>query len=100
MSYEKAYQMWESSKTQPLYYDHLRKIIAVINRQKLDEKGDCYSKSGGSAELILIHDETGMVISAVPKFQTPTSECFVELFLGKQFPAPPFSPYYEHMLFK
>jgi len=100
LSYEKAYQLWESSKTKPLYYDHLREIVAVINRHKLDEKGDCYSKSGGSTELILIHDETGMVISAIPKLQTLKSECFMELFLRKQFPAPPFSPYYEHILFK
>lgn len=99
-SFEQTYELWVLSKRNPEYLDHLNVIADHNNQSQLDEKNGCYSKEGGVVEMVLIHDVSGVVISAVSKFRTPKSECFLELFMGRQFPAPPYSPYYEYVLFK
>lgn len=100
IAYQKAHKLWVMSKSNPQYLGHLKEITVYNNKKNMDSEENCYSKEEGNAELILIHNALGIVTSAIIKYHNSKSECFMNLYLGKQFPVPPYSPFYEHVVFE
>ena len=60
----------------------------------LDEKKACSELPGGGVTQILGINQDGVVDLVVSNVQTPQSECYEKIFLGRAYKVPPSAPVY------
>ena len=70
------------------------------NSNQLDERDGCYFKSEGETQQILVLDASGTVTEFLADKDNDRTRCFRAAYLGVEFPAPPFAPYYVHMVMR
>ena len=67
------------------------------NANHIDEQGNCYALARGPQDLILTQNAAGVIEQVTPRTSNRATDCFAEAFLGKEYPAPPFAPFYHFM---
>ena len=70
------------------------------NEQKLDEKGDCHTKSMYPITIILVLDAAGRVTSSTTDVDNAKAACFRKSYAAVQFPKPPVAPYRKPIMLK
>ncbi len=93
-------ERWEASKKNSLYLSHLEKISSFNNLHAIDDSADCYNISEGKVELVFAYNAEGVIFTVASKHENRRSMCFKNLYLNGKFPVPPYSPFYERVLFE
>jgi len=70
------------------------------NEQKLDEKGDCHTKSQYPITIVLLLDASGRVTSSTTDVENAKAACFRKTYASVQFPKPPVAPYRKPIMLK
>lgn len=100
-SFESAHllfkEQWQEHRETEEYARYDAEWLRFNNANRIDEQGGCYALSRASVDLILVHNETGEVESVVPKQTSKKAECFVNVFRGRKYPAPPYAPFYQYL---
>ncbi|MEY4730877.1 MAG: hypothetical protein RL020_2035 [Pseudomonadota bacterium] len=96
LTFESAHK-FAQAQPQDAAYGYEDKWDTFNNANKLDEKGDCYKKTEGPIEQVLILDKDGVVSEVIANVNNAKSNCFRASYLHVKFPAPPFSPYYMRL---
>lgn len=98
MTYEEANILLEKAYLNPNHSDYTRKTISFNRKHNISEKGDCYSFDG-EVLLITITDIDGVIQRAISRTENKKSECYVKIFEGQKFPAPPYAPFFDQWIF-
>ena len=93
LSFEQAQQRADGQPP-ALAYPYEDQWFAFNNGLRLDERGGCYRRAGGATRLVLVIDQGGKVGDLIADVDDARSQCFRQIYLQRQFPPPPFAPYY------
>ena len=96
-SFEEAQSIFDHQANDDATKAYAKAWADYNNAHRLDEKGNCYAKAGGSLVLILEIDEHGKVVGTYSDKTNPGSRCWRSNYLGVTFPPPPFAPYFHRM---
>ena len=96
-SFAQAQELFDFQARDAATKAYAKAWAAFNNAHHLDEKGDCYSKAGGTLVQILELDATGKVVGYFANHDNGRSRCWRRAYLGVKFPPPPFAPFYHRL---
>tara|TARA_R110002167_G_scaffold138405_2_gene325591 strand:- start:744 stop:1142 length:399 start_codon:yes stop_codon:yes gene_type:complete len=79
-------------KSTEVFGNYLQDSLPYL--EHINKKDKCSVVGKDIVSLILVIDETGMIIDVAHREDNKKSQCFSVTFLGQYFPKPPFAPYY------
>lgn len=85
------------AQPEQVYIEYGQQWALFNNRNRIDEKGDCYHKHPKPFEQVLILDSQGIVTDIIADQDNDKSRCFRDSYLRVQFPPPPVAPFYLHL---
>lgn len=89
-TFDEAMQKWNAQSQGNEVLAYLKVWNDFNNENHLDERGGCYTKNGGSVQLILLIDEGGKVRNVAADISNEKAKCFQEAYMDVRFPPPPF----------
>lgn len=98
VTYEEANVLLEKAYLNPNHSDYTSKTISFNRKHNISEKEDCFMLDG-EILLITITDINGVIQKAIPRTENKKSECYVKIFQGQKFPAPPYAPIFDQWIF-
>jgi hypothetical protein len=97
-SYQDAEAIWIRTRDKIEYQAYAAEFAQFNNALRLDERGDCYSLTGGTVNLMLLisgaRDDGFAVVEGVfYDANNAKARCFERSFSGIRTKAPPFLPF-------
>lgn len=92
---ELALKQWKANKDNETYISFSNAFFIEVTRHSSSTIKKCQLMSNERQEIVLVQLNSGKIGQVIAKNETEKSRCVREIFIGKNFPKPPFSPIFK-----